>query len=93
MKVSNIARDAADEAAKITAEEGLAQVAEETRILPEESERSSGNTSDPARVDVEKAPVSIDAPNPGNQLATPTLPAPSSSLALIASQHCRAKLC
>jgi hypothetical protein len=63
------------------------QVVEEIREIPEEPEKSSGNTSDPARMDVDKAPVNTDTPNPDNQPVASTLQVPSSSLALITSQH------
>jgi hypothetical protein len=83
VEVTNIAKDATDEAAR----EGLAQIAEETRVPHEQPERSSGNPSDPTRTDAGKAPVDVDAPTPDNPPAALSLRIPSSSLALITSQR------
>jgi hypothetical protein len=51
--IEEIAKSAANEAAKISTKEATVSTAEEARKAAEELEKPSGNPSDPVRTDVE----------------------------------------
>jgi hypothetical protein len=70
-EIEDIAKSAADQAAKILAGDTTGSATEEIRKAPEEPQGTSGNTYDPTRTDTEMVLVATDKPTPDNHPAAP----------------------